>query len=142
MKIDKFYIERISNLKYPDVVTNYLMTNNAAYKILKINRRNLTMDDIIDILEHKSDNFYSSHIRDILSYVFDDLGAKITKEVAIRLAKRFDDVEEFANFIHKVSNSSEVFSHQDIKKISKGSRRILDLINTRSFKIYQIENGE
>ena len=64
--IDKFYVNKLANLKYPGVVKTWLLTEPALISLVKLFKRNLTHEDIIEIFEWNPKNFINMKISPVL----------------------------------------------------------------------------
>lgn len=134
--IDKYYIEKISYFKYPDALNKYDMTRKAFLKVLKMFRRNLSIDDILEILEHSNKN--KKNITNIIKYVFSDMKYHFTDDIIIKLQPYFYRTLDLIYFVNIISGD-EVFVGGDLD--GKLNPKIEDLLNCRSYKIYRVING-
>jgi hypothetical protein len=136
MNFDNRVIERISNLKYPDCISLYDITEVAAYKIIKKYKRDLKLEDIIDIIQtNKNKNGVSTSIvLNIIKNTFNESKFRITDEYIDALSWMQRD--EFIKFTNSIADSDEIFIGNDIKWYST----TIDLKNSRSYKIYKITN--
>ena len=140
MYIDKYYINKLSNIKYPYSVSQYNMTEKAIINIIKKFKREISTNDIIEILEYKSRNGNDNKkfIIDIIKIVCES-NLKFKKEDLERIFSSFNNSRDFINFINKVSNE-EIFIGGDLEKNWKWNMKFEDLLNCRSYKIWSISN--
>jgi hypothetical protein len=140
MYIDNYYINKLSNIKYPDSVSQYNMTEKAIINIIKKFKREISTNDIIEILEYKSRNGNDNKkfIIDIIKIVCES-NLKFKKEDLERIFTGFNNSRDFINFINKVSNE-EIFIGGDLEKNWKWNMKFEDLLNCRSYKIWSISN--
>lgn len=138
MNFDSKVIERISNLKYPDCISLYDITEVAAYKIIKKYKRDLKLEDIIDIIQTNKDRNINgvsmSNVLNIIKNTFNESKFTITDEYIDALSWMQRD--EFIKFTNSIADSDEIFIGNDIKWYST----TIDLKNSRSYKIYKITN--
>lgn len=141
--IDKFYVNKLANLKYPGVVKTWLLTEPALISLVKLFKRNLTHEDIIEIFEWnpKNDYYPSIHnqrkiVKSIIKNVYSDLNLRIDDDFLKRMWNCRDDnnSKDFIDLIHTIGNSKKIFSKEI--KYSK----VEDFLNSRSYKIYLITN--
>ena len=140
MYIDNYYINKLSNIKYPDSVSQYNMTEKAIINIIKKFKREISTNDIIEIIEYKSRNGNDNKkfIIDIIKIVCES-NLKFKKEDLERIFTGFNNSRDFINFINKVSNE-EIFIGGDLEKNWKWNMKFEDLLNCRSYKIWSISN--
>jgi hypothetical protein len=140
MYIDNYYINKLSNIKYPDSVSQYNMTEKAIINIIKKFKREISTNDIIEIIEYKSRNSNDNKkfIIDIIKIVCES-NLKFKKEDLERIFTGFNNSRDFINFINKVSNE-EIFIGGDLEKNWKWNMKFEDLLNCRSYKIWSISN--
>lgn len=140
MYIDNYYINKLSNIKYPDSVSQYNMTEKAIINIIKKFKREISTNDIIEILEYKSRNGNDNKkfIIDIIKIVCES-NLKFKREDLERIFTGFNNSRDFINFINKVSNE-EIFIGGDLEKNWKWNMKFEDLLNCRSYKIWSISN--
>ena len=140
MYIDNYYINKLSNIKYPDSVSQYNMTEKAIINIIKKFKREISINDIIEILEYKSRNGNDNKkfIIDIIKIVCES-NLKFKREDFERIFTGFNNSRDFINFINKVSNE-EIFIGGDLEKNWKWNMKFEDLLNCRSYKIWSISN--
>jgi hypothetical protein len=140
MYIDNYYINKLSNIKYPDSVSQYNMTEKAIINIIKKFKREISTNDIIEIIEYKSinSNDNKKFIIDIIKIVCES-NLKFKKEDLERIFTGFNNSRDFINFINKVSNE-EIFIGGDLEKNWKWNMKFEDLLNCRSYKIWSISN--
>jgi hypothetical protein len=133
------YIERISNLKYPEAIYTYGVTEEAFLKVLKMFRRDLTIGDIIEILDNisKNKNEEKYLIAKIIKNVYSDFGYDFTEENIRKIATYFYTIKDLISFVNELSGK-EIFGGGDLN--IKWNIKIEDLFNCRSYKIYQITN--
>ena len=140
MYIDNYYINKLSNIKYPDSVSQYNMTEKAIINIIKKFKKEISTNDIIEIIEYKSRNGNDNKkfIIDIIKIVCES-NLKFKKEDLERIFTGFNNSRDFINFINKVSNE-EIFIGGDLEKNWKWNMKFEDLLNCRSYKIWSISN--
>jgi hypothetical protein len=140
MYIDNYYINKLSNIKYPDSVSQYNMTEKATINIIKKFKKEVSTNDIIEIIEYKSRNGNDNKkfIIDIIKVVFES-NLKFKKEDLGRIFSSFNNSTDFINFINKLSNE-EIFTGGDLEKNWKWNMKFEDLLNCRSYKIWSISN--
>lgn len=137
--IDKYYIEKISDFKYPDALNKYDVTEKAFLKVLKMFRRNLSIDDILEILEYSvNKNSEKAIITKIIKIVFSDMKYHFTDDIIRKLEPYFYTIKDLIDFVNNLSGD-EVFVGGDLE--GKWNLKIEDLLNCRSYKIYSITNG-
>jgi hypothetical protein len=136
MNFDSKVIERISNLKYPDCISLYDITEVAAYKIIKKYKRDLKLEDIIDIIQtdKNKNGVRISIVLNIIKNTFNESKFRITDEYIDALSWMQRD--EFIKFTNSIADSDEIFIGNDIKWYYT----TIDLKNSRSYKIYKIIN--
>lgn len=140
MYIDNYYINKLSNIKYPDSVSQHNMTEKAIINIIKKFKKEISTNDIIEIIEYKSRNGNDNKkfIIDIIKIVCES-NLKFKKEDLERIFTGFNNSRDFINFINKVSNE-EIFIGGDLEKNWKWNMKFEDLLNCRSYKIWSISN--
>jgi uncharacterized protein YbbC (DUF1343 family) len=140
MYIDNYYINKLSNIKYPDSVSQYNMTEKATINIIKKFKKEVSTNDIIEIIEYKSRNGNDNKkfIIDIIKVVFES-NLKFKKEDLERIFSSFNNIIDFINFINRLSNE-EIFVGGDLEKSWKWNMKFEDLLNCRSYKIWSISN--
>jgi len=141
--IEPFYIKKLTNLKYPQILNSYNITDKSVFKLIELYRKELTFDDLFEILEYKQLHYISGFdqtrfIIEILNNCF-DLNLKLDNK---RLESLYDilspkiAIYDFKKFIENICDDKEIFSSGDLKN----PRTLTDLINCRSYKIYSITN--
>lgn len=137
--IDNYYIEKISNLKYPEAIHNYGVTEEAFLKLLKMFRRDLGINDIIEILCNSSKNKNTEKylIAKIVKNVYSNFGYNFTEENIRKIEPYFYTIKDLISFVNGLSGK-EIFVGGDLD--IKRNLKIEDLFNCRSYKIYQITN--
>ena len=127
--IDKYCIKKISNLKYPDIINSYTLSDTAKINLLKKYRKKITVDDIIEIIENK--NIDLKKLIYYIENVFNDI-ENINDDVIIKLFKHFS-IPALIDFLNKITNN-EIFVGNDIENCYN----IEKLLMCRSYRIYKI----
>jgi hypothetical protein len=137
--IGNYYIERISNLKYPEAIHTYGVTEEAFLKVLKMFRKDLSINDIMEILDNSSKNKNAEKylIAKIIKNVYSDFGYNFTEENIRKIEPYFYTIKDLISFVNDLSGK-EIFVGGDLD--IKWNLKIEDLFNCRSYKIYQITN--
>jgi len=137
--IGNYYIERISNLKYPEAIHTYGVTEEAFLKVLKMFRKDLSINDIMEILDNSSKNKNAEKylIAKIIKNVYSDFGYNFTEENIRKIEPYFYTIKDLISFVNGLSGK-EIFVGGDLD--IKWNLKIEDLFNCRSYKIYQITN--
>lgn len=141
MYIDNFYIKKLANIKYPDAISQYGLTEKAIINILKKFKREISVSDIIEILEYKHNNDGKKFVIDAIKSVYNDINLKFNQEDLKRISNSFNNMRDFINFANTISNT-EIFTGGDLDKSWKWNMKFEDLLNCRSYKIWSITNGQ
>lgn len=139
MYIDKFYLDKMVDMKYPQIINKYGISKQAKFDLIKKFRKELTLDDIFEIIEHRPSNDNKKMVIEIIKYAYNDLNAVFNEEKLRNLSKNFVSMREFVDFVNTIS-CSDVFSGTDFDKNWKWNMKFEDLLTCRSYKIYTITN--
>jgi len=141
MYIDNYYLNKLTNIKYPDAVSQYNVTEKATINLIKKFRKNLDLNDILEILEYKprNGNDKKEFIIKVIKDVYSDLNFKFKEDDLRKISNSFKNMKEFIDFVNNLSNS-EIFVGGDLEKKWKWNIKFEDLLTCRSYKIYSITN--
>lgn len=111
--IDNYYIEKISNLKYPEAIHNYGVTEEAFLKLLKMFRRDLGINDIIEILCNSSKNKNTEKylIAKIVKNVYSNFGYNFTEENIRKIEPYFYTIKDLISFVNGLSGRKGLVYH-------------------------------
>ena len=128
--IDKYCIKKLSNLKYPDIINSYTLSDTAKIKLLKKYKKKITVDDIIEIIENKN-----TDLNKLLYYIGNAYNniENINDDIIIKLFKHFRSIPALIDFLNKITNN-EIFVGNDIENCYN----IEKLLMCRSYRIYKI----
>ena len=138
MYIDKFYLDKMVDMKYPQIINKYGISKQEKFDLIKKFRKELTLDDIFEIIEHRPSND-NKLVIEIIKYVHNDLNAVFNEEKLRNLSEKFVSMREFVDFVNTIS-CSDIFSGTDFDKNWKWNMKFEDLLTCRSYKIYTITN--
>lgn len=136
MYIDRYYINKITDAKYPNGINQYGITEKAAINFLKRFRKNLSVNDVIEILEYGNGNNkrFIINIIENLSY-----NIELKKDDLRRISDSFSNIRDFIKFVNSISNE-EIFVGGDLEKKIKWNMKFDDILDCRSYKIWSITN--
>jgi hypothetical protein len=140
MYIDNYYIEKLTNFKYPEAVSQYGVTEKATKELIKRFKKKLDLNDILEILEYNKRNNYDEKIISVIMNLYNDLSLVFKRNDLERASKAFYNINDFIKFVNTISNA-EIFGGYDLEKNWKWNMKFEDLLNCRSYKIYIITNG-
>jgi uncharacterized protein YpuA (DUF1002 family) len=141
MYIDNYYLNKLTNIKYPDAVSQYNVTEKATINLIKKFRKELDLNDIMEILEYntRNGNDKKEFIIKVIKDVYSDLNLKFKEDDLRRISNSFRSMKQFIDFVNNLSNS-EIFVGGDLEKNWKWNIKFEDLLTCRSYKIYSITN--
>jgi uncharacterized protein YpuA (DUF1002 family) len=141
MYIDNYYLNKLTNIKYPDAVSQYNVTEKATINLIKKFRKELDLNDIMEILEYnpRNGNDKKEFIIKVIKDVYSDLNFKFKEDDLRKISNSFKNMKEFIDFVNNLSNS-EIFVGGDLEKNWKWNIKFEDLLTCRSYKIYSITN--
>jgi hypothetical protein len=144
--MEPFYLKKLTTLKYPDVYNLYLLTEKSKEDLLKLHKKEITLDDIFEILSRKPSHITNSHsftMRSIIDLILkNDYYFKLDDDIIINLynlTKDYLSLSVFSEFIEKICDDKDIFKSGELKS---WGLKIEDLLNCRSYKIYKITQNE
>lgn len=144
--MEPFYLKKLTTLKYPDVYNLYKLTEKSKEELLKLHKKEITLDDVFEIISRKpshitnSNSFTMKSIFDLIlknKYNFqlnDDIIMKLYE-----LTKDYLSISDFKKFIENICDDKDIFKSGELKS---WGLKIEDLLNCRSYKIYKITQNE
>ena len=144
--METFYLKKLTTLKYPDVYNLYSLTEKSKEELFKLNKKEITLDDIFEILSKKPLHITNSHpftMRSIIDLILkNDYNFKLDDDIIINLynlTKDYLSLSVFSEFIEKICDDKDIFKSGELKK---WGLKIEDLLNCRSYKIYKLTQNE
>ena len=144
--MEPFYLKKLTTLKYPDVYNLYRLTEKSKEELFKLNKKEITLDDIFEILSKKPLHITNSHsftMRSIINLILkNDYHFKLDDDIIMKLhelTKDYLSISDFKKFIEKICDDKNIFKSGELKP---WGLKIEDLLNCRSYKIYKITQNE
>lgn len=144
--MEPFYLKKLTTLKYPDVYNLFRLTEKSKEELLKLHKKEITLDDIFEILSKEPSHITNSRsftMKSIFDLIFkNEYNFQLNDDIIIKLyelTKGYLGILEFKKFIEKICNDKDIFKSGELKS---WGLKIEDLLNCRSYKIYKITQNE